>query len=178
VEDWTAPTFSLCLSETGFTRVIALCVDVGEGIELAQLDNTARRFNAELVVQDARDTFANDYVRPALKAQAKYLDIFPVSSSLARPLIARQAVQAAADSGAIAVLHTANQSQNSLRRLNSSIIAEGFNGLFGSPYEYSALSRSDKAESLSRYGLSFYAGRKLSGDANIWCREFESGPLS
>ncbi|MGC2775467.1 MAG: hypothetical protein WA418_07490, partial [Bradyrhizobium sp.] len=93
------------------------------------------------------------------------------------PLIAQRAVRAALERDAVAVLHTANQSQNSLRRLNTAIAAEVYSGLFGSPYEYSAMSREDKARALARYGLSYYTGRKLSGDANIWCREFESGPL-
>lgn len=114
---------------------------------------------------------------PALKAQARYLEIFPISSSLTRPLIAKSAVELARTKGAIAVLHTANQSQNSLRRLNTAIQAERFDGFFGSPYEYSALSRIDKSNALARYGLKHYAERKLSCDANIWCREFEAGPL-
>jgi argininosuccinate synthase len=165
------------LFEAGFTRVTALCVDLGESIETEQLESTARRFGARLLIEDGKAEFAERYVKPALKAHAKYLDIFPVSSSLARPLIAQRAVRAALDLDAVAVLHTANQSQNSLRRLNTAIAAQDFSGLYGSPYEYSALSREDKARALARYGLSYYAGRKLSGDANIWCREFESGPL-
>ncbi|GLH80654.1 argininosuccinate synthase [Bradyrhizobium sp. SSBR45G] len=165
------------LFEAGFTNVTALCVDLGEGVEAGTLETTAQRFGAELLIEDGRVEFADRYVKPALKAHAKYLDIFPVSSSLARPLIAQRAVSAALERDAVAVLHTANQSQNSLRRLNTAIAAELYSGLFGSPYEYSALSREDKARTLARYGLSYYTGRKLSGDANIWCREFESGPL-
>lgn len=165
------------LFEAGFTNVTALCVDLGEGIEVETLERTAQRFGAELLIEDGKVEFADHYVKPALKAHAKYLDIFPVSSSLARPLIAQRAVRAALERDAVAVLHTANQSQNSLRRLNTAIAAEVYSGLFGSPYEYSAMSREDKARALARYGLSYYTGRKLSGDANIWCREFESGPL-
>jgi len=165
------------LFEAGFTSVTALCIDLGEGIEVATLQRAARRFGAELLIEDGKVEFAERYVKPALKAHAKYLDIFPVSSSLARPLIAQRAVRVAQERNAAAVLHTANQSQNSLRRLNTAIASEDFSGLFGSPYEYSALSREDKARALARYGLTYYTGRKLSGDANIWCREFESGPL-
>jgi argininosuccinate synthase len=165
------------LFEAGFTSVTALCVDLGEGVEVEALERAAKRFGAELLIEDGKVEFADRYVKPALKAHAKYLDIFPVSSSLARPLIAQRAVRAALERNAGAVLHTANQSQNSLRRLNTAIGAEDFSGLYGSPYEYSALSREDKAKALARYGLTYYIGRKLSGDANIWCREFESGPL-
>ena len=75
------------------------------------------------------------------------------------------------------VLHTANQSQNSLRRLNGAIKSLGFQGYYGSPYEYSAISREEKASFLKKCGFSFLSDRKLSGDANLWCRECESGPL-
>ncbi|MCK1326547.1 argininosuccinate synthase (plasmid) [Bradyrhizobium sp. 155] len=165
------------LYEAGFTSVTALCVDLGESVDVGALERTARRFGAELLVEDGKVEFANRYVKLALKAHAKYLDIYPVSSSLARPLVAQRAVCVALERDAGAVLHTANQSQNSLRRLNTAISAENFLGLFGSPYEYSALSRETKARGLARYGLTDYTRRKLSGDANIWCREFESGPL-
>ncbi|WP_010103520.1 2OG-Fe dioxygenase family protein [Verminephrobacter aporrectodeae] len=36
-------------------------------------------------------------------------------------------------------MHTANQSQNSLRRLNGAIEQLGFAGYYGTPYEFSAL---------------------------------------
>ncbi|MET4261807.1 argininosuccinate synthase [Bradyrhizobium sp. S3.12.5] len=171
-------SYLLCfLYEAGFTSVMALCVDLGEAVEAEALETTAKRFGAELLIEDRRVQFADRYVKPALKAHAKYLDIYPVSSSLSRPLVAQRAVCVALERNAGAVLHTANQSQNSLRRLNTAISAEDFLGLFGSPYEYSALSREDKARALAGYGLTYYADRKLSGDANIWCREFESGPL-
>ncbi|GKU09537.1 argininosuccinate synthase [Fusarium langsethiae] len=48
---------------------------------------------------------------------------------------------------------------------------------FGSPYVRSAISREDKAKELSAVGLTFLSDLKLSGDENLWCRKFESGPL-
>lgn len=165
------------LYELGFSQVTALCIDLGESIPVKEISKTADRFNAELVIIDRKKEFAEEYVKPALKCQAKYLDIFPVSSSLARPLIARCAVEIAKQKNALAILHTANQSQNSLRRLNNSISYNNSKLFYGSPYEYDAITREEKAKALSAYGLTYYAGRKLSGDSNIWCREFESGPL-
>jgi argininosuccinate synthase len=165
------------LKRAGFRNVVALCVDLGEGVEISSLQQTADLFGATLIIEDCRIDFAENYVKSALKAHAKYLDIYPISSSLARPLIAKRAVEFAHRRGAAAILHTANQSQNSLRRLNTCIGAEGWKGYFGSPYEYDAITRDEKASVLSGCGLSFHAGRKLSRDANLWCREFESGPL-
>ena len=72
---------------------------------------------------------------------------------------------------------TANQSQNSLRRLNGALHQLGFGGFHGSPYEYSALTRQEKIAELRRAGLTAFQARGTSGDANLWCREFESGTL-
>ncbi|WP_245459593.1 argininosuccinate synthase domain-containing protein [Rhizobium sp. CCGE531] len=48
---------------------------------------------------------------------------------------------------------------------------------FGSPYECSVICRQQKAAALSKFGLTFVTDRTWSGDENLWCREFESGPL-
>lgn len=165
------------LKSMKFRRIIALSVDLGEDAEKYQMSKTAQVFGAELKFIDARDEFVKNSVLPAIKSQAKYLGIYPVSSTLSRPVIAKIAVELANLENVEIILHTANQSQNSLRRLNGAIESLGFKGYFGSPYEYSAITRNEKAEALSSYGLEFYLERKLSMDANLWCREFESGSL-
>jgi argininosuccinate synthase len=70
--------------------------------------------------------------------------MYPVSSSLSRPIISRYAVEYANKLGCDAIVHTANQSKNSLRRLNGAISQLGFSGYYGSPYEFSALTREEK----------------------------------
>ena len=104
-----------------------------------------------------------------------YMAMYPISSSLSRPIICRIAVDQAALLGCDAIVHTANQSQNSLRRLNGALHQLGFGGFHGSPYEYSALTRQEKIAELRRAGLTAFQARGTSGDANLWCREFESG---
>ncbi|MFE9764470.1 argininosuccinate synthase domain-containing protein [Streptomyces sp. NPDC005808] len=72
------------------------------------------------------EEFAGRYVAPAIAAQAVYLGIHPVSSTLSRPLIAQSAVELARTLGAQAVLHAANRSQNTLRRLNGALRLLGY----------------------------------------------------
>lgn len=158
-------------------RVTALSVDVGEGCHLQDLQEIASHFGAALKVVDARDLFAREAVAPAIRAQAKYLGMYPVSSSLSRPILATVAVKAARELGCDAIVHTANQSQNSLRRLNGAIEQLGFGGCYGTPYERSILTREEKIEALRQLGLTRFQARGISGDANLWCREFESGSL-
>jgi argininosuccinate synthase len=158
-------------------KITALSVDVGEGVLRRDLQDIASRFGADLEVIDAKEAFAQEAVLPAIRAQAKYLGIYPISSSLSRPILARCAVQLAQRLGCDAIIHTANQSQNSLRRLNGAIAQLGFEGWFGTPYEFSAMTRDEKIEALRKIGLPRFQARGISGDANLWCREFESGAL-
>lgn len=158
-------------------EIVALTVDLGDGVNRDDLQAIAARFGARSVVIDAREAFARDAVLPALRANARYLSIYPISSSLSRPVIARHAVELARELQCEAIIHTANQSQNSLRRLNGAIRQLGYAGLYGSPYEYSALTRQEKIDSLALLGLDRFQARGISGDANLWCREFESGSL-
>lgn len=158
-------------------RVTALSVDVGEGCQLQDLQEIAGFFGATLQVIDAREMFAHEAVAPAIRAQARYLGIYPVSSSLSRPILAKMAVKVARQLGCDAIVHTANQSQNSLRRLNGAIGQLGFEGCYGTPYERSVLTRDEKIEALRLLGLTRFQARGISGDANLWCREFESGSL-
>jgi argininosuccinate synthase len=158
-------------------RVTALAVDVGEGAAVKELQEITRRFGVTLRVVDARDEFALDAVLPAIRAQARYLGMYPISSSLSRPILARTAVRLAHELGCDAIIHTANQSQNSLRRLNGAIEQLGFSGLYGTPYEFSAMTRAEKIDALQAVGMSKFQARGISGDANLWCREFESGAL-
>lgn len=155
----------------------ALAIDVGEGGHVQDLQEIADFFGATLKVVDAKESFATQAVLPAIRAQARYMGMYPVSSSLSRPVLAGCAVQAARELGCSAIVHTANQSQNSLRRLNGAIAQLEFTGCFGTPYECSILTREEKIEALRLLGLTRFQARGISGDANLWCREFESGSI-
>lgn len=165
------------LQRLGFTNIHAVAVNVGEVIDRPLLEQIARHFRARPAYLDGREAFVERGIKPAIRAHARYLGNYPLSSSLSRPVIASLVVDYAASIGARVLLHTANLSQNSLPRLNNSITRYGFDGYFGSPYQGSILSREQKASALAQVGLTFMTDRRLSGDENLWCREFESGPL-
>jgi argininosuccinate synthase len=158
-------------------RVTALAVDVGDGIDQDDLRSITAKFGANLEIVDAKEEFIATAVLPAIRAQARYLGNYPISSSLSRPLLALTALRVARRLGCTTLIHTANQSQNSLRRLNGAIEQLEFDGWYGSPYEFSAMSREEKIASLSISGLQRFQARGVSGDANLWVREFESGTL-
>nr|WP_293037743.1 argininosuccinate synthase-related protein [Mycobacterium sp.] len=158
--------------------LIALSIDVGDEFDLEQFSSIADKFDLQITRFDYRKEFVEEFVYPSILAGGRYLGQHPISASLSRPLIARVGVEFARSVGAKCLLHTANQSQNSLRRLNGAISDLGFEGYYGSPYELDALSREFKRVELQQeFGISGFANRMTSTDTNLWCREFESGSL-
>lgn len=167
----------LRLREMGFTDVHALSVEIGELETQEEKQRIAVALGAMLHVSHLQQVFADEFVAPAIKAHAVYLGLHPVSSSLSRPLIARTAVELAHALGSHCILHTANRSQNTLRRLNGALQLLGFIGYYGSPYDLQPVSRATKISELEAAGIKFSSDRTVSGDSNLWCREFESGTL-
>lgn len=166
------------LEKLSIKKIIALMIDVGNDIDKTEIEQITNKFGAELMVIDARSHFLQDVVLPSIIAQSCYLNLHPISASLSRPIIAKEAVDLAKRIGADGILHTANLSQNSLRRLNGAIQQLGFGGVYGTPYEFSTITRQDKLIMLASLGVKAFGIRSLSGDSNLWCREFESGHLS
>ena len=82
--------------QTG-AEVIALAVDVGQGGEdMEVIRKRALGCGAvESEVVDVRDEFADEYCLPALKADALYMDRYPLVSALSRPVIVKHLVAAA-----------------------------------------------------------------------------------
>ncbi|MGL5664679.1 MAG: argininosuccinate synthase-related protein [Shewanella sp.] len=158
-------------------RITAVAINVGDDIEENKLKAITEHYGVDLNIIDAKQEFAEYNLISAIQAQALYLGDYPVSSSLSRPIIAKKAIELAEALNCDAIIHTANQSQNSLRRLNGAIERSGYQGYYGSPYEFSAISREQKTKSLLKSGLVMFKSRNVSGDSNLWCREFESGIL-
>ena len=165
------------LQAMGMRNVHAVSIDVGDIEPHSGKQQIAAHLGATFHSVDARQEFIDQHVAPALKAHAVYLGVHPISSSLSRPLLAKVALEIAEKVGATVVLHTANRSQNSLRRLNGAIEALRFGGWYGSPYDLDPVDRSAKIEHLTKAGLTEMAERVVSGDSNLWCREYESGFL-
>ncbi|AWK07788.1 argininosuccinate synthase [Streptomyces spongiicola] len=108
--------------ETG-AEVIAVAVDVGQGGE--DLDVIRKRALAcgavEAEVSDARDEFAEEYCLPAIKANALYMDRYPLVSALSRPAIVKHLVAAAKKHGASIVAHGCTGKGNDQVRFEAGI---------------------------------------------------------
>ena len=103
----------LWLKETYGCEVICYCADVGQGEELAGLEEKAKATGAsKLYVEDLRDEFVRDFVWTAVKANAVYEGVYLLGTSLARPVIAKRQIEIARREGADAVAHGATGKGN------------------------------------------------------------------
>ena len=86
--------------------VIALSIDLGMERDYESIRQKALKVGAiKAAVVDAKDVFINEYVFPALKADAIYEGQYTLATALARPLIAKLMVETALQEGATAVAH-------------------------------------------------------------------------
>jgi argininosuccinate synthase len=86
-------------------------------------------------------------------------------------------VQTARRVGCNAIVHTSTASQNSLRRFNGAFQQLRFDGLYGSPFEWSTPTRDEKLSALRDAGIRVPRSHGTSMDSNLWGREMEAGAL-
>ncbi|MFH8661514.1 argininosuccinate synthase [Streptomyces afghaniensis] len=166
--------------ETG-AEVIAVAVDVGQGGE--DLDVIRKRALAcgavEAEVADARDEFAEEYCLPAIKANALYMDRYPLVSALSRPAIVKHLVAAARKHGATTVAHGCTGKGNDQVRFEAGIaaLAPGLKCI--APVRDYAMTRDKAIAFCEDKGLPIATTKKspYSIDQNVFGRAIETGFL-
>jgi len=112
------------LMETYECPVIAYAADLGQGDDMDEVKEKAVRTGAEqVIVEDLKEPFVQDFVWPALRANAVYESGYLLGTSLARPLIAMRQVAAARRLGADAVSHGATGKGNDQVRFEMAYLA-------------------------------------------------------
>ena len=106
-------------------EVVAMAIDVGQGGEdMEVIRQRALDCGAvESVVINAQSEFADDYIMPALKANALYQKRYPLVSALSRPLIAKYLAKTAKELGADTVAHGCTGKGNDQVRFEASVAA-------------------------------------------------------
>ena len=89
---------SVCIpylrEEWGVEEVITFAADLGQGDELDPIRQKALDAGAsQSIVGDLIEPFINEFAFPAIRANALYEGRYPLSTALARPLIARRLVE-------------------------------------------------------------------------------------
>jgi argininosuccinate synthase len=106
-------------------EIVTLTVDLGQpGEDWDVVVGKARDLGAvDAIRTDAREEFAHDYVLPAIKANAVYGGGYPLFTALARPLIAKLAVEQARASGCDTIAHGCTGKGNDQVRIDGTIAA-------------------------------------------------------
>ncbi len=104
--------------------VITLTLDLCGDLNLQQIKQRAQEAGAvECVIQDIREEFIKNYAFKALLAGAIYENTYPLSTALARPLMALRLVETAQNTGAVAVAHGCTGKGNDQVRFDLSVKA-------------------------------------------------------
>jgi argininosuccinate synthase len=169
------------LAEQTGAEVIAVAVDVGQGGEdLEVIRKRALACGAvEAEVIDAREEFAADFCLPALRANALYMDRYPLVSALSRPLIVRHLVEAARKHGGTIVSHGCTGKGNDQVRFEVGIgaLAPGLKVI--APARDFAWTRDKAIAYAEAKALPIDVSHKspYSIDQNVWGRAVETGFL-
>jgi argininosuccinate synthase len=161
--------------------VVALTINVG-GMEQKDLDAIKQKAldvgAVAAYVVDAREAFVNEYVWPALKANAIY-EGYPLATALARPLIAKLLVDIARKEDAKAVAHGSTGKGNDQVRFDVGVMALAPELKIYAPAREWGMSREQGIEYAKEHGIPVpvTVGSPYSIDENLWGRSCECGVL-
>ncbi|MCA0988269.1 argininosuccinate synthase [Guptibacillus algicola] len=161
-------------------EVIALGLDVGEGKDLETIKDKALKVGASKAYMiEGKELLAEEYLLPALKANALYEGKYPLSSALSRPLISKLLVEAAEKEGATAVAHGCTGKGNDQVRFEVSIQALNPDLKVIAPVREWGMTRDEQIAYAEEKGIPIPVklDNPFSIDANIWGRACEAGVL-
>ncbi|NES97461.1 MAG: argininosuccinate synthase [Desertifilum sp. SIO1I2] len=149
---------SVCIpylkNEWGVEEVITLAADLGQGDELEAVREKALKSGASIsLVANATESFVTDYAFPAIQANSLYENRYPLSTALARPLIAKLLVEAAEKYGADAIAHGCTGKGNDQVRFDVSVGALNPNLKILAPAREWGFSREQTIEYGERFGI-------------------------
>lgn len=169
------------LIDTYGCEVVAFCADLGQGEELAPVEDKAKRTGASKVyIEDLREEFVRDFVFPMLRANAVYEGGYLLGTSIARPLIAKRQVEIAEREGADAVAHGATGKGNDQVRFELTYQALRPDIQVIAPWRVWDLhSRSKLLEFAERHGIPVpvTTEKPYSTDRNLFHISYEGGIL-
>ncbi|MDK2816348.1 MAG: argininosuccinate synthase [Moorella sp. (in: firmicutes)] len=169
------------LKETYGYEVIAVAVDLGQGEELAPLEEKALKSGAsKIYILDKKREFVEDYIWPTLKAGAVYEGKYLLGTSFARPLIAKCLVEVAEKEGATAVAHGATGKGNDQVRFELGVKALNPDLKVIAPWRlWNIRSREEAIDYATARGIPVPVtkDRPYSMDRNLWHLSHEGADL-
>ncbi len=169
------------LKEHYDAQVIALAVDLGQEEDFERLHSKAMSSGATKVyIEDVKDEFINQYIFPALKANAVYEGKYLLATSLSRPLIAKKLVEIAKQEKASTIAHGCTGKGNDQVRfeVTASILAPELK-ILAPARIWEFKSREEEVEYAKKHNIPVQVTKEnpYSIDKNLWGVSIECGPL-
>ena len=164
----------------GVSEVITFVADLGQGEDLESIREKALQSGAfKSIIGDLVKPFIDEFAFPAIRANALYGDKYPLSTALARPLIAKNLVAIAREFNADAVAHGCTGKGNDQVRFDLTINALGPDLEIITPAREWKMSREEAINYGERFGIPAPVSKKspYSIDVNLLGRSIEAGVL-
>ena len=159
--------------------VVTCTIDVGQREDLSAIGERAKKIGAVTHYQiDAKEEFVHDYIFKSIKANGMYQGVYPISTALARPLLAEKVVEVAHKEGAVAVAHGSTGKGNDQVRFDVTI--KGLDPALRiiAPVREWNLSRDEEIKYALKNNIPVKPSKSIySIDQNLWGRSIEAGPL-
>jgi argininosuccinate synthase len=173
---------SVCLKwfEQQGATPYALYLDLGQGEPARDVKAKALKIGAaDAFIRDAKAEFAEEYVAPAIKANALYGGKYPLFTALGRPLIAKKLVEAAREVGAEFIAHGSTGKGNDQVRFDVTTASIAPDLTVVAPVRDWNMSRPEEMAYAEKHGIPVPTTKEspYSVDANLWGRSIEAGPL-
>jgi argininosuccinate synthase len=159
-------------------EVVCLTVNLGQpGEDYDAVRDKALRIGAiDTHVVDAREEFAEQYIKPAIKANALYGGGYPLFTALGRPLIAKLAVEYARRTGCDTIAHGCTGKGNDQVRIETTIATLGPELKVIAPVRSWQMGREEEIAYAREHGIPVKGGTEVtpySIDDNLWGRSSE-----
>lgn len=175
----TTVCIPLMKEEYGYDEIVTVTIDVGQPQDdVRQAAEKARLLGTEHYTVDAKEEFAKNYCFSAIRANG-YYEGYPLSTSIARPLIGAKAVEIARRVGATDFAHGCTGKGNDQFRIEFAIRALMPEAVIHAPVRERNMTRKWEIEYATKKNLPIKQSLEKiwSIDENLWGRSIEGGRL-
>ncbi|MGB5823691.1 MAG: argininosuccinate synthase [Proteocatella sp.] len=169
------------LKENYDCEVICVCADLGQGEELAPLNEKAIKSGAsKIYIEDLKEEFVSEFMFPVLKSGCIYEGKSLLGTAFARPLISKKLVEIAEKEGAEYIAHGATGKGNDQVRFELTIKALNPDIKIIAPWrEWDIKSREDAVDYAEKRNIPIPVtkSRPYSMDRNVFHLSHEGADL-
>lgn len=167
------------LKEQGYD-IIAMLADLGQDTDFETIKERAVAAGAtEVIVIDGKEEFAEEYILPAIKANAMYEGAYPLSTALGRPLIGKHLAKVAIEKKAEYIGHGCTGKGNDQVRVELAVATLAPHLKVVAPVREWDMTRAEEIDYCLKHKIPIDVTKKkiYSIDDNMYGRSIEGGCL-